>query len=216
MTNSAKISQYANGPTLDRLISDFDGYINPSADFEKFQSFAWDIRTAQAWGLDILGRIVGVSRILKVPYSGKYFGFNEAGGQPFGQYPFYTENPSQNYALSDDAYRKLILLKAALNINDVSTPSINSMLSKLFAGRGRCYVNDLGNMQIRYTFEFAIEPYELSILTQSGALPRPAGVGTTILTTNTPYFGFSEAGENSSSPFGYAPFISEGCEHAIN
>jgi hypothetical protein len=71
-------------------------------------------------------------------------------------------------------------------------------------------------MTMRYTFEFLLTPYEFAIMTQSGALPRPAGVDATLITTNIPVFGFSEAGTGSAAPFGQAPFIQEGAIHAAN
>ena len=33
-----------------------------------------------------------------------------------------------------------------------------------------------GNMTMVYTFEFALQPFEIAIVTQSGVLPKPAGV----------------------------------------
>lgn len=80
---------------------------------------------------------------------------------------------------------------------------------------GRCYVSDLGDMSMRYTFEFELTPYEFAVITQSGALPRPAGVSATIFQSALPLFGFSEAGE-SACPFGQGVFVSEGATHAAN
>ena len=75
--------------------------------------------------------------------------------------------------LQDAPFKVLILAKAMANITDCSIPSINQLLRNLFSGRGRCYVNDLGNMQMRYTFEFYLEPWEVAVVKQSGVLPRP-------------------------------------------
>ncbi|MDE1138205.1 MAG: DUF2612 domain-containing protein [Paraburkholderia tropica] len=78
----------------------------------------------------------------------------------------------------------------------------------MFAGRGRCYVNDLGNMQMRYTFEFYLQPFEMAIMTQSGALPRPTGVLASIIQVQLPnVFGFGEAGTVSAAPFGQGSFF---------
>ena len=123
---------------------------------------------------------------------------------------------TQTYKLADDAYRKLILTKALANITSSNAPSLNQLLQNMFASRGRCYVNDLGGMQLRYTFEFLLTPYEFAIMTQSGALPRPAGVGAMLIATDIPVFGFSEAGTESAAPFGQAPFIQEGATNAAN
>lgn len=207
-------SQYANSPTLLALIHSFDQCIDPSADFDAFYDTVWNVETAQGFGLDIWGRIVNVSRDLKVVGAMAYFGFSEAytaptastGPQPFGQAPLYLNAPAtQTYSLSDDAYRTLILTKALFNISDCSIPSINKLLSRLFSGRGRCYVTDAGGMEMRFVFEFALMPFEISILTQSGVMPRPAGVHARAMQVDIPgTFGFNESG---GQPFGSGVFF---------
>ncbi|WP_227242384.1 DUF2612 domain-containing protein [Paraburkholderia caribensis] len=208
------ISQYSNSPTLVQLVKNIDGYIDPSADIDVFYSNIWNIDSAVGKGLDIWGKIVGLDngRILKIPSAEINLGFHEAGNAsatPFGSGVFYSGNPAtQNYALSDDAFRTLILVKALANICDGSIPSYNRLLQNLFAGRGRCYVNDLGNMQMRYTFEFYLQPFEMAIMTQSGALPRPTGVLASLVQVPVPnIFGFAEAGTGSAAPFGQGTFF---------
>lgn len=211
------ISQYANSQTIGQLVRDMDAYIDPRADIDAFYSFVWDLDTAQGFGLDIWGRIVNIPRTLQLPASTDFFCFGEAlpGSYPFGEQPFYdgTAGATQTYLLADDAYRSLILVKALANISRTTAHAINQLLQNLFAGRGRCYVNDMGGMKMRYTFEFLLTPVEFAIVTQSGAMPRPAGVSATLINLQTPVFGFSEAGPGSSSPFGQAPFIQEGATH---
>jgi len=210
------ISQYGNSATISQLIHDMSTYLDPRADFDAFYDFVWNVETAQGFGLDIWGRIVNISRELTIPAALTYLGFNEAvpGSYPFGEAPFYVEasGATQTYRLTDDAYRTLILTKALTNISAVNAPTLNQLLLNLFATRGRCYVNDMGGMQLRYTFEFLLTDYEFAIMTQSGAIPRPAGVGAYIITTDAPVFGFSEA---FAAPFDQAPFIQEGASHAI-
>jgi hypothetical protein len=208
------ISQYSNAATLVQLIHNMDGYIDPSADIDAFYSNIWDIDSAFGKGLDIWGKIVGLEtgRILKIPSSELNLGFNEAGtlsATPFGSGAFYSGSPvSQNYYLGDDAFRTLILVKALANITDGSIPSYNKLLQSLFAGRGRCYVNDLGNMQMRYTFEFYLQPFEMAIMTQAGVLPRPTGVFASVAQIPVPnIFGFAEAGTASAAPFGQGTFF---------
>lgn len=210
------ISQYANSPTIVQLVRNMNEYIDPRTDFDTFYDFVWNVDTAQGFGLDIWGRIVNISRNLLIPIDPQYFGFSQGVGTfPFDEAPFYDGTPpaTQTYALSDDAYRQLILVKALANISSTNAPSLNQLLQNLFVNRGRCYVNDLGGMQLRYTFEFELTPYEFAILTQSGALPRPAGVGAILIATALPVFGFSEAGVDSAAPFGQAPFISESASY---
>lgn len=138
------ISQYANSPVLTQIIQNFAEYFDQSTNFDAFFDMVWNIDTAQGWGLDVWGRILGISRILQVP-SGDYFGFEEAlpGSNPWEQQPFYAGQPAtDSYALSDDAYRQLLLAKAAANICDGTIPAINQLLLNLFPGRGNCYVQE--------------------------------------------------------------------------
>lgn len=74
------ISQYANSPTILRLINDANGYIDPREDFDAFLRLIWDLRTAQGIGLDIWGRIVGVGRTLTINDPPLYFGFDVSSG----------------------------------------------------------------------------------------------------------------------------------------
>ena len=175
------ISQYGNSPTLTQLIHNMNDYLDPRTDFDNFYDFVWNIETAQGFGLDILGRIVNIGRELTVTNTYDNFGFVEADLEPFGQAPFYNRlnDTTSTYRLSDTAYRKLILVKALSNISASTAPSVNQLLSNLFSDRGKCYVEDLGGMQIRYVFDFLLTPEEFAIITQSGALPTPAGVTAT-------------------------------------
>lgn len=195
------ISQYANSPTIVEMIERMNDAIDPSVDFETMRSFCLDIDTAQGFGLDIIGKIVVIGRELRIPSSENYFGFSEGAGYfPFDDGVFFDEQSStQSYLLTDDAYRQLIKVKMLANITATNTPSINKLLQLLFSGRGRCYVVDLRGMAMMYTFEFALQDYERSILTQSGALPNPGGVKVFINETGSDTFGFAESGD--SFPF---------------
>lgn len=208
------LSQYANSPILTQLVVNMAQYLDQTANFDAFYDLIWNIDTAQGRGLDIWGRIVNVSRTLQVP-AGEYFGFAEAAGDginSFGSAPLYLNAPlTQNYNLSDAAYRMLIIAKALLNITDCSIPAINQILLNLFPNRGNCYVADgfpfqglffgfaeqldtqpfgqapffsgesLPNMSITYVFEFALSAVELAIVSQSGAIPKPTGVRARVL-----------------------------------
>lgn len=200
------VSQYANSPTLAQLIENMNGYIDPGADLDNFYNFVWNVETAQGFGLDIWGKIVGIERTLEVPESSGNLGFNEGlNYYPFGQEPFYAGPQEGAYVLGDAAYRTLIMVKALANISACTIPSYNQLLKNLFAGRGNCFVADLGNMQINYVFEFYLQPFEIAILTQSSALPRPAGVkaqGVQIYQPDT--LGFREA--TGYETFGHGTF----------
>lgn len=196
--NQTIISQYANRPRIVALIEKMNEYFDQSGLFEAFYDNVWNVETASGFGLDIWGKIVGVGRMLQIP-AGNFFGFSESGDwSPFDDEPFYNGiSGSGGYNLSDEAYRKLIMLKAMANIAATTVPKINAMLQFIFGGRGRCYINTYGRMRIRYTFEFALHAYERAAMLHSGVFPAPMGV-TVYLLEDAGYFGFSEAGDTAT------------------
>jgi len=173
------ISQYGNSPTISQLILFMNDYIDPRSDIDNFYDYVWNFDTAEDFGVDIWGRIVNVERLLNVPADTPNPGA-------------FTFTPG-NYLLSDDQYRKVMMAKALGNITNGTASSINQLMSNLFAGRGRCYVNDVGNMTMRFTFEFWLEPFEYVIITSSTVSPRPAGVLIDLLQIDPmTTFGFSQ------------------------
>lgn len=174
------IAQYANSPILTGMIESFNAAMDLTKPLDSFYDLVWNVLTAQGWGLDVWGRIVGVSRTVAVPGGSlATFGFEEAGSSwtGFGQGGFYSGGSVTNtITLSDTDFRLLILAKAATNVCDGAIPSINSILLGLFPGRGDCYVADGQDMSLTYVFKFGLNPIELAIVETSGVLPSPAGV----------------------------------------
>lgn len=177
------ISEYANSPVLLKLIENIAAYVDPTADVNAFYTLVMNVDTATGYGLDVWGRIVGVSRVLRLPGDQDYFGFSESSdGFPFNQAIFFGGgNLTENYSLSDAAYRRLILAKALANICDGSIPAINQILINLFGDYGNCYVTDGGDMTMTYTFGGSLSPVDFAIVSQSGVLPRPVGVTATVV-----------------------------------
>lgn len=178
------ISQYSASPTLVQLILSMNQYLDPAANIDAFYDLVWNVDTAEGWGLDVWGRIVGVGRVLAVA-NDKVFGFDEAStasASPFNEGTFYVGGATtNNYSLTDAAYRVLILAKALANISDGSVPAINQILLRLFPGRGNCYVTDGLDMTMTYTFDFDLTAVEQAIVEQSGVLPKPCGVSSTMV-----------------------------------
>ena len=195
------LSQYANSPVLLALIDGMNDAIDPSARINDWYRLVWNIDTAQGYGLDLWGRILGITRFLKVPLDIDYFGFQTGGipehSLPFGSGVFYSGTvATSNFALSDTAYRNLLFFKAFVNIAATNTPTLDKLINKLFAGvsgfyvvrdyaiegyfeggeAGRAYVEDLGDMQMRYVFQYDLTPPQLAIINTPGVLPRPTGV----------------------------------------
>jgi len=201
--------EYANSPTLLALLDDFDQWVDPAKFVADFLSYVWDISTAQGFGLDIWGRILGQSRYIQVtPTPGNNFGFqaNPTTGQtnwkPWNQAPFYGGQAAGTvgYALQDDYYRQLLIVKAAANIAACNVPSLNTLMRSMFGTRGPCYVGyDLDfPMHIGYHFDFNPTNVERSII-EAGLFPVPAGMTVQFIYKTLTYSPFGFAGANAGA-----------------
>lgn len=192
------ISQYGNSDRLLALIDSFDDCIDQTKNMDLFFDNIWNIDTAIGHGLDVWGRILQVSRVLKIPVT-SFFGFGEAGPSVVGfdQGAFNDgQQLTTNYALSDDAYRTLLLAKALANICDGSIKAINKVLMRTFPNRGNCYVTD-GDAPAQPGASFGFAESQTAV-----------GFGQAAFYSddNLPnfFFGFGES--SSARSFGEAPF----------
>lgn len=213
------ISQYANSPTVSQLIENMNGYLDPRANMLAFYNTVWNVNTAVGFGLNIWGRIVGVSRVIPIPGTSGVFGF-ETADRPFDWQNFGSTLPTGRggpffagqvitggFTLDDNAYRTLILTKALANITATTAPALNALVQNLFPGRGVAFVIDRGNMAMTYVFQFKLTQIEYAILAFSGVLPHPAGVQVNVIVVPGGFLGFKEQGP-PDVPFGQGPFYS--------
>jgi hypothetical protein len=143
------LSKFASSPILVSLISSFNAAMDPSANIAVFLQYIWDVRSAVGYGLDVWGAIVGVRRVIP---------------------------STPPVTLEDGDYRTLILVKAAVNIGNVTVPMLNKLLRQIFAGYGLVYVQDNLNMTLTYVFLFTPTVKQVALIEYSGAMPGPAGV----------------------------------------
>ncbi len=174
------LNQYANSKIIFALCNNMAQYIDPTLNLDEFYDVLWNVDTAIGVGLDNWGAIVGVERVLALPATGTFFGFAESASSQrvgFGQAAFYGGQSSiNNFTLSDDAYRPLVLAKALANICDGSIPAVNQILINLFPGIGNSYVADGLNMTETFTFSSPLTALQLAIVQNSGVIPRTCGV----------------------------------------
>lgn len=175
------LAQYANSDIMRALMTTFNTAIDKLAAFNQFIDWIWNIETARGFGLDIWGRILGVRRNLYI-IQGKYLGFAGASSAlSFDAGVLYrADNSTNNYAMTDVVYRRVLLAKAAFNITDCAIPSINKILMAVFPDYGNVYVIDNGDMTMEYHFPHAPSTVDYAIATQSGVLPKPTGVSVTV------------------------------------
>lgn len=142
---------------------------------------AFNIDDAVGKQLDVIGKYVGVTR------------FGYANGVAV--------------ELDDDDYRKLIKMVIIKNNSGSSLATIQDLLLRNFPGAIR--VTDSQNMQLSYLVEESYwSPDLLEVMINGGYLPKPMGVGISVVTTpdfDIMYFGFRTY---DVAPPGISPFNS--------
>lgn len=205
--------QYRNSPVITAMADFFAQYFDPKPVIDDFFNKVSNLDTANTYGLDVWGRIIGANRFVTIPaLDVKFWGFDGTPNYPFNQGIFYVgekfDGRTPAYRLADPAYRTCILLKAMLNICRMDASSINRILKTIFAGRGDCWCEDNGDMTMNFEFRFYLEPWEIAILQSNEYSPVPAGVGINkirIIDFNS-VFMFRESGLGSA--FGEKVFFS--------
>lgn len=168
------IRQYEESPTINAVVNSYAQTIDARYLFDSFYNNIWNIDTANSQGLDIWGRIVGVSRYLTLQNS-DYFGF-DPDFQPFDNAPFFGgETVNDQYRLSNDDFRRVIKAKALANITGTTIPGIELVLKQLFSARGRTKVRVAGFKELDYVFKFVPTDLDNAIITAPNLLPIPAG-----------------------------------------
>ena len=140
--------------------------------------FAFDLDNAAGVNLDTIGEIVGMNRLLPyVPTSGTRI-------------------------LTDDEYRMLIRLKIARNAWDGRNERVQEIYRTVFPTLAIEYT-DNQDMTVTLTVKGGVYNREAEIMTLSGALLVPAGVGYRVVieaenTSYTIYTGVTAGGERLS------------------
>jgi len=164
---------------------------NISVSAAKFNNEFFNILTCNAAGLDNWGIILNQPRSVLVPnwLAKNKIGF-DTGTPPAstGDYPqnFNNSNFAQFAAttsilLSDDQYRALLQFTYLNYVTNATLKTINKNMNFYYNpgnNNGRqVAVTNSGNMQITYTFNFALQPYEIILFNQpTNVLPTPIGV----------------------------------------
>ena len=182
MWQDSRLIQFNNSATLNAILQGLNDMLGIAA--EEFINGILNVDTAVGAQLDVIGRLVGVSRQVNFPVlygqdsfgfdSNSFYGFDEFGGT------FDIDENTDVYTLNDEAYRTYILAKAFSNISNTSLGSLNHLLGAIFRGRGLCYVRQTGNTEISFFFGFNLKPFEINLL-QNNYIPIPAGYSSKIV-----------------------------------
>lgn len=200
-------SQYANSTHIKNIVYNFWDKINPESDINLIYDKVVNLDTAEGYGLDVWGRIVGFPRqFISVEEETKYFGFKELEGsynsrlETFNNAPFY-QTVNGRVQLSDEGYRFYILIKAFINISDSSLYFLNQIISRLFKDK-KIEIIHTDTMELRLVIQDMIPDVAKNALLSLNWLP--AGVNLDIYQVITPTFGFDGSELN---PFDQGTFV---------
>lgn len=173
-----------------------------------------DIDLAEGVNLDVIGEIVGISRIIPASVQLAFFGFQDnAAALNFGEEGspgigarFYDEGEPYlaTSVLNDPEFRLLIRAKIVKNHALGTNEDVIAGLAYLFGGGMaiQVAVEDIGGMAIQVAVGRPLTYLEKVLITNLDVLPRPAGVRISqrVTYSTTSYFGFD--GQNSALSFG--------------
>lgn len=212
LTSYAIQSQYAASKKIMALAAGYQKRIDPHIDIQLFYDKMFNIYTAEGFGLDNWGVILGIGRTIEGPPDLNCFGFNGSTLHPFDQRPFlpdYSLTPGNFLTLDDETYRLLLLYKALANISASDAATQNRLLSVLMdTGVGglstAAYVLEIDTMVIRWVFHTFLTAQQLAVFKIAGTLAKGAGVGWELYAIDPgKVFGFDGSG---MCPFVQAPF----------
>lgn len=200
-------SQYAASPRILALAAMYWELMDPADAVNLMIKRMIDPQTAEGYGLDVWGRIVGIRRSL-VPADGRYLAYEPPAGDndegdSWNNAPF---NPLTAQGLAPDAtFRVYVFVKAMLNIGNGSLASLNRYFSLLFPDSGIKVIHP-GTMIIR-VLDYEAALTEADVYALKGIDWVPAGVGWQLWQGEPVCFGFDGSG---LQPFDQAPFMNDG------
>ncbi|MDF7667459.1 DUF2612 domain-containing protein [Orbaceae bacterium ESL0727] len=153
-----------------------------------------NIETATGFALDLVGRHVGVSRILPKAVAKEYFGFCEDNSSlafGIGEFYRYGDSLSASVVLSDNDYRFFIKARITKNYQSGEISNIVKSIKFVIGENGNVIdIQDM-TMNIIVNGEY-LNTLTLYAISQLDILVRPVGVmyRYLVLTNNEP-FGFS-------------------------
>lgn len=186
-------SQYSDSPHIKNVVYNYYNYLNPEKDITCLYDNMINLHTATGYGLDVWGRIVNIDReFVAIDDQYSYFGFDNNPYSmdridTFNGSPFYKEINGK-VKLEDNAYRTYILIKAMINISNVSLKSLNYIFSNLFP-EVDIKILHVNTMILRLLVLGEISQAQIGAIKNIDWLP--AGVGLQFYHVITPTFGFN-------------------------
>lgn len=193
----ALLWRHNNAQALQSLITQKNAWYlaNHTQFWQNWVRDVFDLRTCNAFGLQVWATILGISIHDPIPNK-RYvntWGFGPK-NQNFGNGNFCPVTQPVTY-LTTDQQRLLLQLRYFKLTSRCTTPAINRMLKFLLRSNGSGYVLDGGNMTMKYIFNLPIGSDLAVVLENYDVLPRPAAVGVKYF-TRTKCFGFGSFNQN--------------------
>lgn len=154
--------------------------------YDFFRRFETEFDIDQAYGhrLDLIGKIVGVSRIVENGIAKKFFAFaGTPNGRTFGQGPMFhlfNDTGFTDTELNDNQMRFFIRAKVAKNIASAfmvsdDRISLQDTIQVLF--RSKAFVVDNYNMTLTLYIDDTFPQEDILLLQAQDLIPNPQGVG---------------------------------------
>lgn len=191
--------------------------VNKQEWYEENQTAFWsdwfrdvfDLRTANAFGMQVWARILGVRLTLPLgpsnpdkPTWGFGVHYKNFGHGNFGRIGAGTAS------LTLEEQRIILRLRYFQLVSRATVPDINRALKAVFGHLGNVYVLDPLNMgalsYVTFVFDFQPGSRLLNLLVDFDILPRPSGVGARLVVATRDVFGFGPYNKN----FGNGTFAS--------
>ncbi len=213
------IVQYSDKPKALSHIENIIGNLEDVYDLANMFEEAFDLDSAVGAQLDILGKIVGISRSVPFAVPKNYFGFsdNTSTAYPMDDkflnvvaYPFKNkfEIPYSTGELNDNDYRFYIRAQIIKNyvkatmIDEGDRLSIQNAIDNLFDNKG--YVVDNQDMTMTIYIDSTFNFDSIQYIKQLDLIPRPQGVEyeTVISYSEGSTFGFGVNNTGFGDKFG--------------
>lgn len=173
--------QYEKATRLNALINGLE--LACSIDMSAIYQDYINIETAKGIGLDNYGLLLNQSRdIYYEELLVDVFGFDTNSSPTYiGEPPETLDNGTFVYdtelsiiSLTDDQYRKLLLIVYISSISSCSLGNINRILQAYFTN-GIIYCNKTATMELTVFVDVELEAWEYQIIKSENILPRPLG-----------------------------------------
>jgi hypothetical protein len=202
------VSQYKNSSNLIAYINVFMKQFNEIEQVLDDLINKRHLDVASGAQLDVIGRIVGISRFLinaddlgffrftdaNAPINNPNQGFGDFGNSEIGGvFRDAGQAPSGNVRLTDEQFRKFIRFQIAKNTTDCTIESLTTIYSDLFEAKVSI---STGQGEMRLIIYRELTPFEIAILKLKDTenrpfAPRPAAILLRVIAAPLPVFTFS-------------------------